>query len=871
MDHTNTQLIDQRTPAEVLEVLKAELEGAELIGIDCETQDEARHSGLKVYNNKKRHVFDHNRTVMTGFSVHVDGSNTSWYINLAHADRGNRLSAAQGIEILEWMSDKAIKVAHNAPFELVMFSQCLGVVLTNLVCTMQLAVTHHGPDNYDRKEFLQTPLKSFWPCIKDVETAFASYDSNSRGRDLTGAQYEVLQKFISKTSRAAHSYNGFVFELAYGYALKKLVMSLFGFKMTTYDEVLQAHDAKHMGELTGDQVANYGADDAYWAVQVYKKLSENLMVTNPAALVTFIKTENPMVQVYADSWRDGLRLDLPEVYVRRDIERENMAKVLRSFKEKLMGFAFSPEKNEKLAAKQPWYKKNWESKRAQLNAWIRSPDNDDDFAMCFQVSNPIGNAWALEKGITLPKNKLNLTHYYGARTLLYDLLDLPLMYDMGKVASDADARGKMSLAADKAGDEHIVAVLKDLQQMADIEQRVKLYLTPYTQLMDPDTSRVYPSLSSKLASRRMAASFPNPMQLAKQGESAYVRGFFLADDDDHLVVSADWSSVELVLIGDMSDDLGFKEVFGQLPYGDLHSGAAADGLAVKTLPGMTEEEFKMMKFGGNPEKRILKHIQTGAIMEPGDFHKMARGDVGKVSNFNYWYSGSLSTVGSNLGWTGDEMWAAVDKYRQRFPLAEKWRIDTQTAGIEYGQIVLPDGHRRERFEATKDWASAMRGKFADMSASPAVNNFAELCIKRIQSRAKNQLVNSMIQGSCATLAKQSIINLIKLLDEAGISDKVRFMLPVHDELVYSVHRDVIMIFLPLLRKAMCDHPNVMRKLPLDCTVAIGRSFRPYDETPFSQWELDEAKPFEGVIPKELQGQKLDDDMVERVVRHLMDA
>src|SRR3546814_19327475 len=107
----------------------------------------------------------------------------------------------------------------------------------------------------------------------------------------------------------------------------------------------------------------------------------------------------------------------------------------------------------------------------------------------------------------------------------------------------------MMLRAQKDGDKQTEEVLTSLQEMAEIEQRMKLYLTPYTQLMDPETSRVYPSVSSKLATRRLAASFPNPMQLAKQGNSPYIRSLYHAADDDQHVFSADWSSVELVLVG----------------------------------------------------------------------------------------------------------------------------------------------------------------------------------------------------------------------------------------------------------------------------------------------------------------------------------
>src|SRR3546814_4007945 len=123
-----------------------------------------------------------------------------------------------------------------------------------------------------------------------------------------------------------------------------------------------------------------------------------------------------------------------------------------------------------------------------------------------------------------------------------------------------------------------------------------------------------------------------------------------------------------------------------------------------------------------------------------------------------------------------------------------------------------DLHRRARYEATQAWASAMRHKFAEIDASPSLGNYADLAIRRIQSRARNQAVNAMIQGSCATLAKQSILNLIPMLEAAGIADTVRFMMPIHDELVFSVHRDVVMIFIQLLRKAMCTHLNVVKTL-----------------------------------------------------------
>jgi DNA polymerase I-like protein with 3'-5' exonuclease and polymerase domains len=866
----------------------AELAAAEIVGLDCETTDaETAHAGIQSYRNKKRLVFDHRRTTMTGFSFYADGSDTAWYVNLAHADVENRMPRQKADILLQNIREDAVVLAHNAAFELTMFEQCLGVILKNVVCTMQLAVSHHGPDDYDPQLFFAQPLTHIVKHRKAIERAFANYDPETRGRSLTGEQAELLGMFIGKTSTAAHSYNGFVSEIAYGYGLKKLVKSLFGVQMTTFEEVTQG---RHMGELTGDEVVSYGADDAYWAVRVFHTLKDDLLKTNPRLLQTFLRQENPMVRVFADCWRDGLRLDAAEVTKRRDLERQNMAAILREFKPLLAAYLpFDLAPNEKLMDRQAkWYDGpkggNYKKIRAKIEAWVTSENSDNDFEQCTQCSNPVGNAWLKELGKPEPKGLVNPVYYQSMRVILHDLMGLPMVYSEGEVSSDKEARGKLLIKAEQAGDERAQAVLKAYQRMADVEQTMKLYLTPYTQLVDPETDRVYPSISSELATRRMACSFPNVMALSKYSESKYVRGFYVPDEDDHVILSADWSSVELVLIGDMSGDHGFREVFGQIPYGDLHTGAAADCLAVKTLPGLTEEEYREFKYGRNPNNRRLVHIFTGQEMDPKSFFKLTRGTpVGKGANFNYWYSGSLSTVGLNLGWSPDEMWAAVDRYRNRFPLAEAWRVKTQQEGIEYGFVELPDHHRRVRLEATDSWRACMMRKFADVSASPAMLAYAELALKRIRSRALNQLVNAKIQGTCATLAKRSVLRMREEIDRRGWADYVaesqrpggrsRFMMPIHDETVWSVHRDLAPEFIPVLRAVKANHPDIVTSLPLHCTVSIGRTFKPYDKNnpAFSQIELDEAEPIEGLIPQELEGQALPDDIVRRVIGFVADA
>lgn len=869
MTQIKTQLMDLRTPPEVWAKFTAELGQAEIVGLDCETFDEP-HAGLKVFNNAKRHVFDHRRTTMTGFSTYVEGSDTAYYFNLHHADAENRLPKEIVQTIIEMKPKGAMWIAHNAPFELTMFFQCHGIWLEEVVCSLQMAVSDHGPDEYAVEKFMTSNLNAIKPIIPAILENFRNFDQ-SKSRDLNPDQQFTLGQFIGKSSKSAFSYNGIVTELAWGFSLKKLTYSCYGYKQETYEEVLKKAGASHMGELTGEQVCAYGADDAYWAVMNFNFLQQKMLRENPQAFVTFLESENPMIYRFAEAWIGGLRVNTEEVYEWQAKERANYAQVMRDLKAEVAKLLpFKDGMDEQLVEWQKWYVKSGRRVRERITAWANSPNCDDDFEQCYQLSNPVGNAWSLEKGMA-PRpsgSALNIGHYYGMRVLLHDLMGHRLVRVGGDISTDKEARGRMLLTFEKNEQQIHVNILKLLAKMGQIEQSMKLYLTPYTQLMDPETGCLYSVISSMLASRRMAAKFPNPMQLAKRGESTYVRGFYLPDRDDHIVISADWSSVELVEIGEFSGDPEFAKVFGQLPYGDLHSGAAVDILSVSDrYSWLTEDEFlNELKRGRNPMNRDLRDFQ-GRELEPKKWVSFMRTEIGKGANFNYWYSGALATVAEKMGFTADQMWAAGDRYRERFAVAEAWRLGVIADVVRNGYITLPDGHRRVRLEATDAWYLAMRRKFADVCSDPAVLSFADLALPAIQRRAKNQAVNTYIQGMCARLAKDTIQNMDAVMDKNG----ARWMMPIHDELVYSVHRDYAPEFISLFRQVMCDHPKYIKTLPLHCTVAIGRTFKPFDGTAFSQIELDEAPVIEGVIGEEFEGKELPMEKVNDLIQWMMAA
>jgi DNA polymerase I-like protein with 3'-5' exonuclease and polymerase domains len=843
-------LIDARNWDQYADKIIAEVAAAGFVGFDIETEDSRRHAGLNRFmkvddegkkSSSTRLIFDTNRTTVTGFSIYPDGNYHGYYVNLAHKDVENRVSWARAKRLLDAKQPDSYWLIHNAGFEWTMMQKSLGYDLgTKVICTLQMCVTAYSPDTYFKDKFREPGLGGIEKLLPIVARTFAGYE---QGMTLNADQEDLVYKVTAKESTSAHSYNGYVASIKIGYDLKRAVLSWFGYQMATFEETLG--EEVHMGMLTGEEVFEYGVDDAYWCVQLFHRLMQFIMQTNPPVFGTFMQQEMPFVRKASEAWQHGIKLNGPAVLARRDIERGNEARCLRTMKAAIRALLpFDDEPHEKLAKYDKWYvdpvkgSTGYKKYRAQIEKWAMSADSGDDFEQCHQVRSPVSAAWSIERGVK-ESSGVNLVHYMPMRTIIYDLLRGSYMQADGKTQSDGDCReelqrrwtkkfvdaglpidektGEVDPAVKMAEDwntlgnlatrqqieryEAGATVFRTYKEMAGLAQRVKLYLTPYLCLVDPETGRVYPQLSSMLATRRSSCSNPNGQQLSKFGEAAYVRGFFEADDDDaegeeHVLVSADWSAVELVIIGDYSNDPKFRKAYGQRPHEDLHKEA------VVGLMGLTDEEYE-----NNPNKKQL------------------RTDIGKPANFGYWYSGALGTTGEALGWSSDFMWEMVEKYRTTFSVAEEWRVTTINEARELGYVELPDHHRRDRFEATTEWVNVMRMKF-DTYRDPGIAAFGELVIKKINRRAGNQCVNAKVQGLGGSLAKRAMIRMDDMIRSKGY--RARFYLLVHDELIYSVPRSQVIDFCDDFYEVMIDDAGLMKNLKLDSSLAIGKTLQAWN-------------------------------------------
>ncbi|WGH24493.1 hypothetical protein EAb13_CDS0075 [Acinetobacter phage EAb13] len=794
------------------------------VGFDIETSQRDAHEGIKKlmktddegYSKGKKLIFDFKRTKIVGASFyfgHTAGTK-AFYVNFDHADKENTINIGY---LLRWMdlakANNVNNIIHNVQYEYAVFRGSYNYVLPPTLCSMQLCVTAYGPDEYKKADLAMAVSNGVKSLIPEIERAFTNYEHGN----LTFQQQEVLGKFCAKSGGAAHSYEGIIKGISYGYGLKKAVKTWFGYQMEEFKDTLG--DSADMESLTGQQVLAYGADDAIWAYRLFFRVYSYLQQINPDVIATYLGTENPITRVFAETTIGGMKVNHKEIIAKRDEMRHSVAEKLVEFKQLLRQHMPTelPPMHEKLAKYEKWYKP--ESHQKYFNYiwdWLNMSDQVSDYELCTQIKCATGNAWIEDvKGVgAKPKAVLSINHYMAQRYIMFTIFDLPCSAAGGKINSDKLARAEM---AEKLGGHPLLDIY---EKLSSAEQAFKLYITPYLCLVDPETGLMHPQLSSMLATRRTSCSNPNGQQLAKRGDSVFVRGFFQADDPDSVIVSADWSAIELVGVAANSQDPEFLAAYGQRPHKDLHTAAAMGVL------GLSVDEFKEL-----PNKKDMRTV------------------LGKGSNFEYWYSGWLMNTAKKMGWDLEQTAEAVRGYTSKFPVAENWRLALIEELKRNGFVKIADHHIRTRFEATQDWADIMWQVF-DSYGSSAILDFAREAIKRIQRRACNQGVNFAIQGLCAALAKQTILRVIDHAKKENYA--ARFMLLIHDELLFSVPRKEAAKFCDFLYNEMIQDSPMFPNVKIDSSVAVGYTFQPFDKVnaPFGQIELHEMQKGVPVIPED---------------------
>jgi DNA polymerase I len=299
-----------------------------------------------------------------------------------------------------------------------------------------------------------------------------------------------------------------------------------------------------------------------------------------------------------------------------------------------------------------------------------------------------------------------------------------LFGEMGLASGKMTATGAQSTDAsmleDLAAQGHeLPRILLDWRQLSKLKGT---YTDNLVAAIDPKTNRVHTSYSLAAATTgRLASSDPNLQNIPiRTEEGRKIRKAFIAAPG-HVLISADYSQIELRLLAHIGDIAQLKKAF-------------ADGLDIHA---MTASEMFGVPIEGMPAETRRR---------------------AKAINFGIVYGISAFGLANQLGIGREEAGAYIKTYFERFPGIRTY-MDRMTQQVRAEAFVTTIFGRKVHIPAARGRSQAERG-FADRAA-----------------------INAPIQGAAADIMRRAMIRMPSALREAGLSSKM--LLQVHDELVFE--------------------------------------------------------------------------------------
>lgn len=249
------------------------------------------------------------------------------------------------------------------------------------------------------------------------------------------------------------------------------------------------------------------------------------------------------------------------------------------------------------------------------------------------------------------------------------------------------------------------------------------YLDKLPRMMDPVDGRIHTTFGQATAvTGRLVSSDPNLQNIpVRTPEGRRVREAFVAEGDN-LIVSADYSQIELRIMAHLSQDAGLLDAFAKGR--DIHRATAAE------------------VFSREPEKVT------------DDERRMA-----KVINFGLIYGMSAFGLAQNLGIERRVAAHYIDEYFARYPGVKRYMEEKRLQCREQGYVETAFGRRL--------WVP-------DIFSTR----------KPVQAAAERAAINAPMQGTAADLIKRAMIDVDRWLREEKLAS--RLILQVHDELILEV-------------------------------------------------------------------------------------
>ena len=317
---------------------------------------------------------------------------------------------------------------------------------------------------------------------------------------------------------------------------------------------------------------------------------------------------------------------------------------------------------------------------------------------------------------TLAGQPFNLGSPKQLGEILFGKLGLPVVKKTATGQPSTDEEVLEKLAED-------YPLPKLLLEHRSLSKLKSTYADKLPRMVDPKTGRVHTSFSQATAvTGRLSSSEPNLQNIPiRTPEGRRIRAAFIAPRE-HLIVSADYSQIELRIMAHLSDDARLLEAFANGE--DVHRATAGEVFGVAPAEVSSEQ------------RRYAKVINFGLI-----------------------YGMSAHGLAKNLGIERAAAQSWIDRYFARYPGVAEYMDRTRAEARDKGFVETVFGRRLY---------------LPDIRASQAGR----------RAGAERAAINAPMQGTAADLIKRAMIATDAWLASSGLKSKL--VLQVHDELVLEV-------------------------------------------------------------------------------------
>lgn len=283
-------------------------------------------------------------------------------------------------------------------------------------------------------------------------------------------------------------------------------------------------------------------------------------------------------------------------------------------------------------------------------------------------------------------------------------------------------------------------IVADVLEYRNAAKLKSVYVDQLPDAVDPQTGRVHTHYSQAwTATGRMQSANPNLQTIPiRKQRGREIRAAFVPRDADYLILSADYSQIELRVMAELSGDAAMKQAF--IDGEDIHTVTAS---------------------------KVYK-------VDPSDVTREMR-DKAKTVNFGIIYGISAFGLQQRLNIPRAEANDLISNYFEKYPAVREWIDGTIEFAREHGYVKTQTGRRRY---------------LRDIDSR---NN-------SLRSAAERLAMNSPIQGTAADLLKLAMIRTHQALTEGDYRTKM--LLTVHDEIVFDLHREEQEAVIPVITECM---------------------------------------------------------------------